>query len=202
MKYHAFRPSPLALLCALALPFSASSANPVGTVTQVDGVALVTQDGQYVQAYPGLRVTAGDRIMTSEIGRVTLEFGPGCAHTMGELEMVTVGAGDFCAPGQKTSDINQLQQQATGQFADPLTGHYSSGGQPYQPVTGLGLGGYAYQPDPAGATPPAPTAPTTGAEGLGFNAMTGAVVVGGVGLGVLLASTLDDDDESPRPISP
>lgn len=210
MKRTLFCHSTMALLCALGLPLSAWSAPPVGTVKQVDGVALVTQDGQYVQAYPGLRLTEGDRIMTSELGRVTLDFGGGCMHTMGELEMVTVGAGDFCAPGQKTADINQLQQNATGQYADPVTGHYSSGGQPYQPAPGAGLGGYAYQPaaTPPGGTPgvTASDAPATGA-GSGVSGTTVAMVAGGAAAGVLLMQVLDDDDDDrppppPPPVSP
>jgi len=196
-----------ALLCALTLPITALSAVPVGTILKVDGVALVTQDGQYVQAYPGLRLAEGDRVMTSEPGRVTLDFGGGCTHTMGELEMVTVGAGDFCAPGQKTADINQLQQNATGQYADPLTGHYSSGGQPYQPVLGLGLGGYTYQPS---ATPPGGVPGVTGSaagEGGGISGISGSTVAmaaGGAGAAFLLMQVLDDDDNHPYPppISP
>ena len=195
MKRALFCHSTTALLCALGLPLSAWAAPPVGTVNQVDGVALVTQDGQYVQAYPGLRLTEGDRIMTSELGRVTLDFGGGCTHTMGELEMVTVGAGDFCAPGQKTADINQLQQNATGQYADPVTGHYSSGGQPYQPST-----------TPPGGTPGV-TASDTGATGagLGVSGTTVAMVAGGAAAGVLLMQVLGDDDDDrppPPPVSP
>ena len=48
MKRTLFCHSTMALLCALGLPLSAWAAPPVGTVKQVDGVALVTQDGQYV----------------------------------------------------------------------------------------------------------------------------------------------------------
>lgn len=194
-----------ALLCALALPLTALAAAPVGTIRQVDGVALVTQDGQYVQAYPGLRLTEGDRIMTSELGRVTLDFGGGCGHTMGELEMVTVGAGDFCAPGQKTADINHLQQNATGQVPDPLTGHYSSGGQPYQPAPAAGLGGYAYQPTPTPTGEPMGTGAGSTAAGSGggmaLSGTTIAMVAGGLGAGVLLAQALKDDSDPP-PISP
>ena len=97
------------LSAALAVAASAASAaDPVATLSHLNGVVLLSQGGDYVTATAGAPLHAGDRLMAMEGANATLRFADGCTHTLGGNAIVTVGPADSCTRGELADNQSQV----------------------------------------------------------------------------------------------
>ena len=95
---------------ALAAAFSvANAAESVATVSQIQGVALVSQGADYVTAEQGMSLHEGDRVMAMEGGSVALTYVDGCKLDVGDNQVFTVGNATSCSQGT-------LSQRAVGPY--------------------------------------------------------------------------------------
>lgn len=88
--------SVIALACASTL---ALASEPVATVAKIQGIALVNQGADYVNAAPGMALRSGDRLMAMEGGSASIKFNDGCIHEMSDNEILTVGSATSCTDG-------------------------------------------------------------------------------------------------------
>jgi hypothetical protein len=94
----------------LAVGFAqASAADAVATVTQIQGVALVNQGTEYVNAKSGMPLYEGDRVMAMEGGSAELTFADGCKLNVPDNQVVSVGTQSSCATGT-------VSQRAVGPY--------------------------------------------------------------------------------------
>jgi len=76
---------------------AASAAEPVGTLSRLDGAAVVSQGAQYVKAREGMKLNAGDRFMVMEGGSAVISFADGCEYKLADNELLTLGPTSTCA---------------------------------------------------------------------------------------------------------
>lgn len=92
----------IALSVAAAAGMTASltcvgATESMGSFARIEGSAVVSQGAQYVKAYEGMPLNAGDRLMVMDGGKAILSFKDGCQYTVGDNEILTVGATSACA---------------------------------------------------------------------------------------------------------
>lgn len=68
----------------------------VGLIKRVEGVAMLTQGADYVEALSGMQLYDLDRIMVLDESSAELELAGGCTYEMQGARMVTLQAGDTC----------------------------------------------------------------------------------------------------------
>lgn len=88
---------------------TASAADPVATVSQIQGVALVSQGADYVTAKQGMTLSEGDRVMAMEGGNVALTYVDGCKLNIADNQVFTVGNAASCSEGT-------LSQRSVGPY--------------------------------------------------------------------------------------
>ena len=88
----------VAVSMALALPVSQAAA-PVASFARINGHALVSKGGQYVEAKEGMSLAEGDRLMVMEGGSATIVFADDCRYQMEDNEVLTIGATSTCSGG-------------------------------------------------------------------------------------------------------
>ena len=81
----------------------AAASEPVATITQIDGIALVSQGSDYVTATAGMSLREGDRLMAMEGGSATITYKDGCVHNLADNTIATVGSVESCATGALAS---------------------------------------------------------------------------------------------------
>mgnify|MGYP003574424974 CR=1 FL=1 len=74
-----------------------SAAEPVGTLSRIEGIAFVSQGAQYVAGREGMALKEGDRVMVMDGGNATISFGDGCNYSLGDNEVLSLGATSACA---------------------------------------------------------------------------------------------------------
>ena len=75
----------------------ASAAEPVGSLARIEGFAFVSQGAQYVAAKEGMALKEGDRLMVMDGGNAIISFVDGCSYTLGDNEVLSLGATSTCA---------------------------------------------------------------------------------------------------------
>jgi hypothetical protein len=76
---------------------TASAAESVGTLSRLDGDAVVSQGAQYVKAREGMKLNEGDRFMVMEGGSAVISFADGCEYKLADSELLTLGPTSTCA---------------------------------------------------------------------------------------------------------
>jgi hypothetical protein len=83
--------------CLTAAFATAGAAESAGTLSQTDGLAVVSKGAEYVEAQQGMKLNEGDRIMVMEGGSAVISFADGCQYTLSDNELLTIGATSTCA---------------------------------------------------------------------------------------------------------
>jgi hypothetical protein len=83
--------------CLTATLSVSNAEDSIGTVSQVTGVAVVSEGAQYVKAHEGLQLQEGDRIMVLEGGSAVISFTDGCQYKLADNEVLTIGLKSTCA---------------------------------------------------------------------------------------------------------
>ena len=81
----------------VGLSVASAAAEPIGTLSRIDGVAVVSQGAQYIKGSEGMKLKEGDRLMVLEGGNAIIAFADGCQYTLGDNEVLTIGAVSACA---------------------------------------------------------------------------------------------------------
>ena len=76
---------------------AASAAEPVGSLSRIEGFAFVSQGAQYVAAREGMALKEGDRLMVMDGGNAIISFVDGCRYTLEDNEVLSLGATSTCA---------------------------------------------------------------------------------------------------------
>ena len=76
---------------------AASAAEPVGSLSRIEGFAFVSQGAQYVAAKEGMALKEGDRLMVMDGGNAIISFVDGCRYTLQDNEVLSLGATSTCA---------------------------------------------------------------------------------------------------------
>ena len=84
-------------VCLTAAFATASAAEPVGTLSRIEGATVVSQGAQYVKAREGMKLREGDRLMAMEGGNAVISFADGCQYTLTDNELLTLGPTSPCA---------------------------------------------------------------------------------------------------------
>lgn len=93
----------------------AAASEPVATITQIDGIALVSQGSDYVTATSGMSLREGDRLMAMEGGNATITYANGCVHSLADNTITTIGSAESCANGSlASSQVGPYVAQAAG----------------------------------------------------------------------------------------
>jgi hypothetical protein len=74
-----------------------SAAEPVGTLSRIEGTAFVSQGAQYVPGREGMALNEGDRVMVMDGGNAIISFTDGCAYSLADNEVLSLGATSTCA---------------------------------------------------------------------------------------------------------
>jgi hypothetical protein len=99
---------------------TANAAEPVATVSQIQGVALVSQGADYVTAKQGMALSEGDRVMAMEGGNVALTYVDGCKLDIADNQVFTVGNATSCTEGT-------LSQRSVGPYLAAAGGGSNAG---------------------------------------------------------------------------
>ena len=113
--YAVSTPTTILLSASLTLALNlASAAESVGTLSRIEGFALVSQGAQYVPAREGMALKEGDRLMVMDGGNAIVSFADGCQYTLTDDEVLTVGATSTCAsdtvPSHKIAPYSAVPQ--------------------------------------------------------------------------------------------
>lgn len=111
------------LSAALATALGVAGAvEPVATVSQIQGVVLVSQGTDYVTARHGMTLLEGDRVMAMDGGSAALTYTDGCKLDITDNQVFTVGSVASCSDGT-------LSQRRVGPYlaAAPATGAAAAG---------------------------------------------------------------------------
>ena len=111
---------PIALALGLAAAGAVAS-EPVASVSQLNGVVLVSQGADYVTATPGIQLREGDRLMAMEGASATLSFADGCTHTLSDNAILTVGPAGSCARGELAGNQAQVGPYLAAAAGGPAT---------------------------------------------------------------------------------
>jgi len=87
----------------------AGSAEPVATVSQIQGVVLISQGADYVTAKQGMTLLEGDRVMAMDGGSAALTYSDGCKLDITDNQVFTIGSAASCSQGT-------LSQRAVGPY--------------------------------------------------------------------------------------
>jgi len=91
-------PATSLLAASLTLALNvATAAESVGTLSRIEGFAVVSQGAQYVAAREGMALKEGDRLMVLDGGNAIVSFTDGCRYTLADDEVLTIGAASTCA---------------------------------------------------------------------------------------------------------
>jgi hypothetical protein len=156
----------------VGLGVASAAAELTGTLSRIEGTAVVSQGAQYVKGREGMKLKEGDRLMVLEGGNAVISFADGCRYTLGDNELLTVGAASTCA----AAAIGSYKVDPKGAVAQ--TPNAAADLKPAAVQAGAGGGGAA-----------APWIP--------FAVMGGVVIAG-----VVIAANDDDDNDGRRTISP
>ena len=74
-----------------------SAAEPVGTLARIQGIAFVSQGAQYIAGREGMALKEGDRVMVMDGGNATISYVDGCKYSLGDNEVLSLGATSTCA---------------------------------------------------------------------------------------------------------
>ena len=74
-----------------------SAAEPVGTLSRVEGFAFVSQGAQYVAGREGMSLKEGDRVMVMDGGNAIISFADGCKYSLADNEVLSLGGTSTCA---------------------------------------------------------------------------------------------------------
>ena len=118
-----------------AILFSATgvAAASDAVLTSIDGVALVSQGGSYVTAQAQAPLATGDRVMVMEGGSAVITYADGCAYTLNDATVLTIGTQSPCDAGQTASkEMGKRYAQAAGALGSaailPIVGGAAVGG--------------------------------------------------------------------------
>ena len=78
----------------------ANAADEVGTLSRIDGTAVVSQGAQYVEGREGMNLKEGDRLIVMEGGSAIIKFTDGCQYNLSDNELLTLGPTSTCASGE------------------------------------------------------------------------------------------------------
>ena len=94
------RYTPLLLAAGLAAGFGQAGANDsVATLTELNGIAMVSQGSTYVNATQGMTLRQGDRLMAMEGGSAVVTYADGCVKTLDDNQILTLGDASSCTTG-------------------------------------------------------------------------------------------------------
>lgn len=103
----------IAFLFATLLTVSASAAESVATLGQIEGQVLVNQGKQFVKAQAEQLLLPGDRVMLLQESSAILRFKDGCDARLPASVMVIVPEASTCAGGVlKASRVSTQPAQA------------------------------------------------------------------------------------------
>jgi hypothetical protein len=114
----------------------ASASEPLGTIIELHGQALINQGETFLPARQGMALRESDRVFVMEKSRASLALNSGCVRELAELEKFTLAEGQSCTPPDSASDIvtnasnnigaltdmRTIEGAATGQFDERLIG--------------------------------------------------------------------------------
>jgi ferric-dicitrate binding protein FerR (iron transport regulator) len=84
-------PNVLLLMLVLLLPVAAAAAEPVGTVTRLQGSATATMPSGLARSlYVGSTILVGDQLQTAEGARLQIRLSDGGSLTLGENSLMTI----------------------------------------------------------------------------------------------------------------
>ena len=102
------------LLGATLITTSYAAAASDALLTSVTGTALMNQGGSYVTAAAENELNAGDRLMVMEGGSAVVTYADGCAFTVTDSEVLTIGKQSTCAGDQAAAEDTGTQFAAMG----------------------------------------------------------------------------------------
>jgi hypothetical protein len=112
----------------------ATAANPVGDIARINGVAIVSQGAQYVKAHEGMPLYPGNRFMVMDGGSAVVAFTDGCHHSVGDNEILTIGATSTCASeGAGVDKVKPYEAISHVPDASQLVQKAAMGGPPTPP---------------------------------------------------------------------
>ena len=151
----------LGVLVALSVG-TASAAEPIGTVAQLNGEALISNGSQYVPAREGTKLNEFDRILILDDSSAVLEFNDGCRYNMGQQELLTLSKESACQSaaskdadifakasavvgpqGVNAQSVDAIEKAAIGQLGATSAAGFA-GSQGLMILGGLGVGGFAW----------------------------------------------------------
>ena len=74
-----------------------SAAEPVGTLSRVEGFVFVNQGAEYVAGREGMSLKEGDRVMVMDGGNAIVSFADGCKYNLADNEVLSLGPKSTCA---------------------------------------------------------------------------------------------------------
>lgn len=188
----------LAAASALALSASAMGApqesEPIAQIDRIDGLVMISQGSRYIDAREGMDLRALDRLLVLEDASALLKFSDGCQMTLDEASLLNIAGPETCA--------SAIEQAATSQLGStPTSGTTTSAGAG---TAGSGAGAAGAGAGAAGAgAAAAGGGALAGIGGLGLAGTIGVGVaaVGAAGFAVAEASSSDNGNDDPPPIS-
>ncbi len=143
-----------------------SATEPVGSFARIEGSAVVSQGAQYVKAYEGMPLNAGDRLMVMDGGKAILSFKDGCQYTLGDNELLTIGATSACASrGAGSYKVDPRSAVSQGAAKTPVTLQPAAvGGGVGGALGGMGTAGGAVVAGAVGVVAVAGATASTGSD--------------------------------------
>jgi len=192
----------LATASALALSASAMGApqesEPIAQINRIDGLVMISQGSRYIDAREGMDLRALDRLLVLEDASVLLKFSDGCQMTLDEASLLNIAGPETCA--------SAIEQAATSQLGStPASGTTTSAGAG---TAGSGAGAAGAGAGAAGVGAGAGAAAAGGGALAGIGGLglagtigVGVAAVGAAGFAVAEASSSNNGNDDPQPIS-
>lgn len=105
---------------------TASAIEPIATVMELEGSAVVSQGSEYVKAHVGMRLQEGDRFLAMQDGSAVIAFDDGCKYQMTDQEVLVIGSMSTCA----SDAAGSYQVDAGSAVAEGASVSYKPAGAP------------------------------------------------------------------------
>jgi len=103
------------VLGAIALAATGTASASDAVLTSISGVALVSQGESYLTAHEQAPLATGDRVMVMEGGSAVITYADGCAYTLNDAKVLSIGSQSPCDAGHTaTKEMGKRYAAAAG----------------------------------------------------------------------------------------